>query len=510
MNKDSRKKKTGFAFPARSASRPRRGLDDMELARKKPRKSKKRLAVTLREKFNNENLRNHLKDYNKSHETIVDVVGHAVTTAMVVWVSGKLIPTDEGFDSLEKSHVYKEESRIGSDMGSIYKKFFKIVLGDTTSQQMKYAKGLYKVQNWPAFNSTSTKYWKNHQNDQTVAYEALFAQAGEMRQGVWFPDNHGPGLGIPFDWRDRANYQMYSGRLLTKMAMYSEIRQYLMTDTDRAWLDQTDNMSADKFYAIDYIEDTVTIANGMKFSPVDLKIYLCKCKSGTGYSPASLWFRPDGTNTVENMMRNDYVYGTSSLESNLPGADFSGLQSVNHYGEASVHIGSTPYYSSMFRNHWEVEDVIKQEILPTDKFELCIKRHLKHATSVRDLEQQHDMNDGGGYAGFMEGDYALLITFCGKPCFMRYQDTVGVNMQSLRETDVSPSKILVTSHSSFGIASQNLVNSDSTPGTSKQSENYIAGEGRVLDTDIKTLSFSNADWLPEVITNVSVEEGGER
>jgi hypothetical protein len=93
---------------------------------------------------------------------------------------------------------------------------------------------------------------------------------------------------------------------------------------------------------------------------------------------------------------------------------------------------------------------------------------------------------------------------------MRYTGTLDVGQEGLRETDVTPSKILVTSRSSFGIASPNLVNSDSTPGTSKQTENYIAGEGRVLDTELKTLDFMNADWKPEVITNVEVKEGGAR
>jgi len=209
-------------------------------------------------------------------------------------------------------------------------------------------------------------------------------------------------------------------------------------------------------------------------------------------------------------MRHQYVYGSTSVSSNLPSTAYSGLQAITHYANASVHIGATPFYSSNFRNHWTVEDVIKQRILPVDKFELNIKRHLKDATSIRDLEQQHDISDGGGQASYCEGDYALLITFKGTPAFMRYQGTLGENEEGVRETDVSPSKILVTSHSSFGIASQNLINSDSTPGTTTQTSNYISGEGRVLDTSIKTLDFTNPDWLPEVITNVSVAEGGER
>jgi hypothetical protein len=508
MAKKSSKSRMNMGFITSRFPKPKRGLDDMEL----PKKGKVPLSKTLNSKFHTETLRNHLKNTVSDPDMIIDIAANAVTGAIVGYVAGKILPTDGGFDAMEKSPVYREESRIGSDMGFIYKKFIRITLGDKTDRQMKYAKGLYKVENWPSFDSKSNKYWKDWTEDTYKAFEALYSQAGEMRQGVWFPSVIRPDGSSISDWRDQALYQMWSGRLLTKMAMYYEIRQYLMTDADRTWLDQTDNMSADKFYAIDYIEDTVTIANGMEYSPVDLKIYLCKCKSNTVYSPAALWFNPEGENVPANLMRNDYVYDSTPDSSNLPSSAFADLSPVTHYGNASVHVGATPFYSSSFRNHWSVEEVIKQTILPTDKFELCVKRHMRKAQSVRELEQLRDPSGsaGGNNAPYSEGDYALLITFRGKPGFMRYTGTLDVGQEGLRETDVTPSKILVTSRSSFGIASPNLVNSDSTPGTSKQTENYIAGEGRVLDTELKTLDFMNADWKPEVITNVEVKEGGAR
>lgn len=500
----NRGKKEAF-IPPKGNGRPSAG-------RTTPFRKPRALSSVLRDKLDSETLRAHLKQQLDNHNAVIDTAGATALSLGIAYVSSRIIPTDEGFDSYQKSYLYKEDDRIGSEMGSIYKKYLKIVLGDKTSTQLKRAKELYKVQNWPAFDSESTKYWRNESLGVNVATESLYAQAGEMRQGVWFPNNYGPHLSDPSNNFDKAMGQMYSGRLLTKMAMYSEIRKYLMTDEDRAWLDSTSTQSADKYYAIDYIEDQVTIANGMEYSPVDLKIYLCKCKSSTQYSPAACWFDPRGTEiTGSTLMRHLYVYPSSQVSSNLPGTDFSGLTAATHYPDANVHVGATPYYSSQFRNHWDVEDVIKVPgLLPTDKFELTLKRHLKNATSVKDLEGEYDFTSSGGRGAFCEGDYALIICFKGKPAFMHYTGTLTSGQVGVRETEVGPSKIMVNSRSSFGIASPNLIDSSNQPTGLSQTSNYIAGEGRVLDLDIKTLPFSNSDWIPTVITGVNIKDGGER
>ena len=506
------KKQTGFVSSVSQKSRKLFGMDERNGSGSMKR-GKTPLSETLDEKFKKQTLKDHLTRKVGNHNQIVGAVVGAAGPLIVSYVTGKLIPKEDGFDQYERSPVYYEEDRIGAETGALYKKFLKITIDDKLDRQMKYAKGLYKVENWPAFDSKSKKYWKSFQHETEGAYESLFAQAGEMRQGVWFPDSLISSGSVLIDWRDKAMYQMWSGRLLTKMAMYFELRQFLMTDADRTWLDQSDNQSADKFYAINYIDDIVTIANGMEYSPVDLKIYVCKCKSQTQYSPAACWFNPVGEATPLNHMRNDYVYPQSTPDlSTLPSPAFAGLQPISHYGNASVHLGSSPFYSPTFRNHWTVEDVVKQQILPTDKFELHFKREFRKATSIRELEQERDDSSAGGgaRAPFCVGDYALLITFRGKAGFMRYTGDLAAGQEGLRETDVTPSKILVTSRSSFGISSPNLINSDATPGTSKQTENYIAGEGRVLDTELQTLDFTNTDWKPEVVTNVAVKEGGAR
>lgn len=467
-----------------------------------------KLASKMRKGMDKGTLLNHLKDIVHDEKTIHQVAQGLLDKTSPMYALFKLIPTEGDFEELAKSAVYQEPAKIGSDMGSRFVKYIRITHGVKQDKQMRTASDLYKVQNWPAFNSLSSKYWVA--NDGTKkAYEALYACAGEMRQGVWYPDIYTPGHGRPVVWWDACNYQFYASRLMTKQMMYREIRHYLMTDADRTWLDQGDSQSADAFYAIPYIKDSVTIANGMEFSPVELKIYICKCKEGTSYSPAADWFAPNTAEKKDGQMRNDYVYDQDApAYSLLPGSELSTLGSVAHYDEASVHVGATPFYSAIFRKHWEVVDVVKQEIMPTDKFTLEFERHYRHAFSVRELEAGHDEFLTSGI--YCEGDYALLITFKGKEAFMRYDGTITEGQQPLRETDVSPSKILVTSHSSFGIASPNLIYSENAPGTSKQTTNYIAGEGRVLDDEIQTFAFHDAQWKPEVITNVSVKEGGER
>lgn len=470
----------------------------------------KALGAQLHEKFDGERLLPHLKYKLSDLNRIESILGmEGMTAEAVKYAFKELIPTEEGFDGYEESHVYKEENRIGQNMGHIYKKYLKITKGAKSDRQMKHAKALYKSQNWPCFNSASKKYWARIGSVQYKAYEALFAQAGENRQGVWYPDEFlwnastAPGPA----WQEKALYQMYAGRLLTRASMYAEIRTFLLNLDDISWLNEDDDQSADKFYAIDRIEDVVTISNRMKFSPVNLKIYLCKAKKASLYSPQACWFRPDGSQQ-DNIMRNDYVYGSQVQDKNLPGEDYSSLGNITFYPEAAVHLGATPFYSPQFREHWAVEQVIKQQILPTDKFELTLNRRLRHALSIRDMEAMIETNNEPAGA-YQPGDYALLITFRGEPGFMRFVGIPQADQVTLRETDCTPSSITVESRSSMGVISPNLFNSDNTPTGPNIQSNYIAGEGRVLDTELQTAEFAS-DWLPEVISNVSVEEGGSR
>jgi hypothetical protein len=409
-----------------------------------------------------------------------------------------LIPEDGDFSLLQESETFAEPSRIGAEMGSIFKKAIVLTQGMKQDSQMKTANKLYKQQTWPCFNSQSSKYYGGY-----AVWKAMISTAGTNRQGVWFPKKlvHG---GTPWVTQADLSFISYMSPMLLRMQIMDELDRYLLSPSIKSWLDEQPNASADLFYAINSITDTVTIGNAMKFSPVDLKIYICKCKSRTQWPPQSDWFNPTAVaQASEQLMNNDYVYAqTAGTRQNPAG----GLPSGTIYGESSVHLGATPFYSPSFRESWEVVDVIKQQILPTDKFELTLHRKFRHAHSLRDMYAEFE-SMADGY--FCEGDYGLIITYNGKPAYMQYTGTPAAGDLINKEVSASPSAISMISRSSINISAPNLFTSDMAP-TSVSTDQYIAGEGRVLDTDLSTYNFTDTTWAIDVMTQVSQEVGGER
>lgn len=412
----------------------------------------------------------------------------------------QLIPTEGDFEMLEESPTIQEDSRIGLEMGTIYKKAIVLTKGMKKDSQMKSAEELYKTQTWPCFNSQSSKYYGNY-----PVLKLISSQAGTNRQGVWSPLNSYVSGGNPRTTTSLLKYNCYITPLLLQQQYYDEIRNYLMSSDTITWLEDDDNMSSDIFYAINSITDVVTFANLQKFLPVELKIYVCKCKTRTKWAPAADWFDPTGNSEGYERMRDEYIY-PSGAPTNKIDPDETGI-AAPIFNETSVHLGATPFYSPTFRNHWEVVRLVKQEILPTDKFELTFHREFRHSHSIRNLEQGRETLNEGYY---QEGDYALIVTYKGLPCIIKYKgEATPVAYTNTREVDAGPTRIQMTSRSSINISAPNLITPDNVPSRSTRS-NYISGEGRVLDTTFATYSYDNTDWAPNVMTNVSEEDGGSR
>ena len=467
------------------------------------------MSKTANDMFQRETLMNHMKhEFGKENEIVRGVDNlNKIANQMAV---AKLIPLAiGGFMQYAKSQWGEMPNKIGSpDMGAVYVKCINIIEGARTSSQMKTAKKLYKSQNIPSVNTSSSTYSGN------TAWSAAYTAAGEMRQGVYFPTKFGPINGtLTNNWEAYSKYCVLQSQMLTHLALWNEIRNRFMTDEDRTWLEAigsgaANEASSDRYFAIDYIEDEVTIANAMEFSSSDVTVYICKCKTRTKYSPAQAWFQPaiepgyDGA----GFMNPAYVYPTGLQTLNFPGT-LAKTAGIDCYPEASCHVGATPFYSPTFRQEWEVIDVIKRQIKSTDKLVLKIKRELRNCVSARDMEfYKNDIAKGA----YNEGDYALLITHKGTKAFMRYTGgAVQQYEQNIRETDVGPSKLMINNRSSFGFVTPNVSSSVFLPDSSQQTENYISGEGRILDTNVRTLDF-DGEWTPEVVTNVYTAEGGPR
>ena len=458
--------------------------------------------------FKRETILMHMKHELGNHNATIPITP-AVDAARVLsrdHAFMKLIPLAiGGFMQYAKSAWGEEPNKIGSpDMGAVYTKCIEITEGGRSDAQMRTAKKLYKSQNLPSFNTTSSNYSGN------TAWSAVFGAAGEMRQGVFSPTKFNEIIGFPTDFKEAAYTTVFQSQMMTQLFLWYEIYNRLMNSTDQAWLDNRPaESSSDMYFCINYIEDEVTIANAMEFSTCDLTIYLCKCKTATKFSPMQAWFVPQDQSPANpfEYMRSDYVYPGNGVVVNFPG-ELNKTNGQVCYPYANVHLGATPFYSPRFRDQWEVIDVIKKDLKSTDKLVLKIKREFRKAMSARDLDF---LKDTIGHGLYNPGDYGLLITYKGTPTFMRYTGgTVGPGEQRVRETDCGPAKIVVNSRSSFGISSPDLKTSIFTPVDSIKGENYVSGEGRVLDTEIRTRPFLDSEWGPEVVTNVYTAEGGPR
>lgn len=471
-------------------------------------KIRKSLNSELMTKFNKETLKAHLTS------TVSAAAAAAVSERLPpgVTITGKqllelarthggfkrIIPTEGDFETYEASPVVAEDNKVGIGMGSTYKKCLVLTKGAKQDSQMKLAKTLYKSQNWPCFDSQSSKYYGSLE-----VWKQIQSTAGTNRQGVWFPFNITAATG-PITSNTQINRQSYINPVLQLLQAYEEIRTYLIDSEVLTWLNQEENNSSDLFYAINSFTDVITFSNAGLYLPLNLKIYVCKCKQRTKFAPAADWFIPTGEEVQSyNRMTSNYVYDSGNPVVRTPSGGGTGS---NIFDETSVHVGSTPFYSPTFRENWEVTDVVRQTIETTDKFELTLHREFRNCHSIRQLEEGRDSMQSGFY---LPGDYGLIITYKGSPCIMKYQG--GGPDYDLKEVDCSPVKLMMSSRSSMNITAPDLYTTSNTSSTSSRTTgNYITGEGRVLDVSLDTHPYNDVNWLPNVITNVEEKSGGSR
>lgn len=483
-------------------------LDPRKFRHKSAIKKRRTLREQIRLKFNVKTLQNHLKEMSAKHET------HQLESdknPTPIYPYYRIFPTDGDLDCYEKSDNYSLPSRIGGqEFGRIIKKYLKFTEGLTEDPQMKEAKKLYKSQTYPAFNSEATDHMIDPNNTVWKWLNLLYSQCGVNRQGVWMPLRQG----ITDDqWAHPTALRKYGfvSPMLGKLSLWYEIRENLLTDTIKDWLTSPAQQSADIYFAIPSIQDIVTISNVMKYSPVDLKIYICKCKTQTRWSPAACWFNPteESLDLNDDLMTDGYRYVATDTTLTYPGDSPTGQVR----SETSVNVGATPKFSPLFRTRWDIIDVLNQVIEPTEKFELTIDRHFRKAMSGRDLEQGYqtytassDKKNENGY--WQEGDISLLVTFRGLSGILK---NGSGDAEKLREVDHTPAKIMMQSRSSFQIAANDVLNSVEKSGKLvAELSAYVSSTARILDTTILNSAFTDSTWEIDVNTVVENETGGSR
>ena len=500
---------------ARWASKRKKSTFISTPSRALPARSRGPLSKTIIEKHDKQTLANHLRTKTtfKAMDRMKAVrMSEGSSTALILRtlaeavLATKLIPTesDKGGDinKIEKSQLAEVPTRIGMEMGEHFYRFFRFTEGMSEDPQMRTAKDLYKENSIPLFNNQSSSYYDNYNvngNPQDWSFlMALNSTCGYNRQGVWYGYPANQERGLP---SDDIRLSGYCNPVTSKMLLYHNLRTKFVDGGILTWLNETNNQSSDLWYAITGMQDRITIGNGMTYLPVDLKIYICECHSPSKYPAQSTWFLPTAATNYQNFMNPQYVYPQTT--SDLAYRDDA--HTGQYYAESSVNLGATPMFSPKFREHWEIVDVVHQQIMPTDKFTLVLDRVFRHAHSLRDLEVQYDQR---GSHWWYPGDLNVIITYKGQPCYMK-DNSPGESDQDLFEVETSPCKINVNARSTYQMAAPEIFDDlTSTNATTRQ--NFISGEGRLLDTNIKTDNFTQTRWAIDVVTNLSEQSGGPR
>lgn len=481
-------------------------------SRRLPTRSRGPLSRTLIDKHGKQTLANHLRDKTfKSMDRLKSLrMPEGSSTALILRtlaeavLATKLIPTesDKGGDinKVEKSQLAEVPTRIGLEMGEHFYRFFRFTEGMKEDAQMRTAKELYKENNIPLFDNQSSTYYDDYDGENYDFLLALNSTCGYNRQGVWYGYPYNVQRALPTSY-NALLMSGYTNPVTSKLLMYNNLRSKFIDTGIINWLGETNNQSSDLWYAITGMQDRITIGNGMSFLPVDLKIYICECHSASKYPAQSTWFLPEAPTSFQNFMNPQYVHAQTRTDLKYRGSSETGL----YYAESSVLLGATPMFSPKFREHWEIVDVVDQQIMPTDKFTLVLDRVFRHTHSLRDMETQYDQR---GSHWWYPGDLNVIITYKGQPCYMK-DLTPGTGAQDLFEVQTSPCKITVNARSSYQMAAPEIFDNLTTTNVTTR-QNFISGEGRLLDKNLKSADFDQTRWAIDVVTNVSEKTGGPR
>lgn len=394
---------------------------------------------------------------------------------------------------------YPEELRPGYDMGSLYKQRINYYIGSSETKSMKTAKDLYGTNKYPLFNSAA--------NPTYPVMTQLYSSCGSNRKGVWAPFGWNWGM-TSTDKEYFASHQQYSTLLSPTLSWFNWIYNNQMSDEMKTWLADGAQGAGDAYFPICNIIDTVTFSNYNQFVPVEYSVYICQCKRSTVIPPSTSWYSLGFFSNEAVQMPNAYTYAVETEVLTDPDNKSS---TFTLSSETSVHVGSTPYFSPEFRTNWEVLDVVKFDLEPSDKMELTINRHFRRTMSIRDMES-YVIDYGNVDAYYQEGDLALLVTFKGKPCFLQYfpsADEPSPNPAAIRDVDCAPSKIAVHSRSEMIGAFPDTYETHLLNDMTTNPDGYISSKSRDLDITLQTTSYKS-NWKPVVMTNTFMQQGGSK
>lgn len=181
------------------------------------------------------------------------------------------------------------------------------------------------------------------------------------------------------------------------------------------------------------------------------------------------------------------------------------------YPETCTVPGVSYSLSPKLKEHWEVVDVMKQKLMPNDKWEIKVVQEYSDVFSYRAMQSLNpyvvDTVTPGfsTYTGnlYNTGDLALLFTFMGDPANGVYTDS-GTNTSYNQSWLHAPSRIAIVSNSSIEYHCQEEFDPDTGARTTALQQSLIR-EAENADT-YYSAEYADTDHTIMVASNLEYRE----
>lgn len=312
-----------------------------------------------------------------------------------------------------------------------------------------------------------------HDTGQANFSNALFAQAGANRQGfatwgAFRTDSQSLASDAYPSFKIYNYYGLASEGMICNEWARTGVSTSLLTV-----LNDTSNPFFREKYNVDLLSNinsrfsTHQFFNSQEYSDVNIKVYVCQAKE-KNFAPIWENIAPFGSSTSPDFKiprdspkarggvgALSYVKTGGGVnwfdsESSVPitHTNTAGVTTAtsNAVVETSSILGLTPQQSQVFKEHWEVLDVLDNTIGPNDTWDIHLEQKYSKSHSVRSWYSRFNrllLGANGDYDDALKstcrGDIVLLTVFSGMPASNYILD--GTDSKNTFPVDAGPSRI---------------------------------------------------------------------
>ena len=249
--------------------------------------------------------------------------------------------------------------------------------------------------------------------------DCQYSQAGINRKGIYAPI-----LGTLEDSITKEPESFDHFGTVTQGLRRRFCYAYGMSTEVSEYMDGEETGNLDLYFPLVSSYSKHKIRNRMIYTPIDVSIYILRCRVQTDRAPSGSIWNDWGTNGISLSAgfaptgNVDYPFVWTTQQGVVSQNDPGGAQIDTTYTiESSCQLGVTPQYSPVFNKFWQVCDVLKQRLEPNDILEFHFSEEYKDCHSLREFTANYGVGESSGNTlnRYVSGDYEILITFNGIP-----------------------------------------------------------------------------------------------